>query len=90
VQEAANALIDCLIRDDKLCDAERYAVQTFDNLKDHKNGIDQEDPEFAQGAHNLADILCQVNGDIMRAEDLVREALRIRCQLYGQLTWMQP
>jgi hypothetical protein len=84
VQEAASLLISCLINQGDYFNAERYADQTYQNLKDIKNGVDQEGEEVAMGAHNLAEvILRQDDGDLIKAEKLARESLRLRTQLYG-------
>jgi hypothetical protein len=78
VLEAAGILIDILISKGDLYDAERYAQVTYGNLRDKKNGIDQESGVVADGASNLADVILQQNGDLIKAEELAREALRIR------------
>jgi hypothetical protein len=84
VQEAAGWLIDCLIKLDDLSKAERFSEQTYANLRDIKNGIDQKGEEVAMGTYNLADvILLQDDGDLIKAEELGRESLRIRIQLHG-------
>jgi hypothetical protein len=48
--QAAELLIDILIMKSDLFDYERYAQVTYDNLRDKKNGIDQEGEEMATGA----------------------------------------
>jgi tetratricopeptide (TPR) repeat protein len=78
VQEAAGILIHILIRKGDLYDAERYAQVTYGNLRDKKNGIDQEGEEMATGAYNLADVIVRQEGDLIKAEKLARESLRIR------------
>jgi tetratricopeptide (TPR) repeat protein len=84
VQQAAGYLIDCLIKKDDLSNAERYAEQTYANLRDIKNGMDQEGELVAQGAYSLANVISrQDDGDLIKAEGLAREAIRIRDQLYG-------
>jgi hypothetical protein len=83
LQEAAGILIHILIAKGDLYDAERYAQVTYGNLRDKKNGIDQEGEEMATGAFNLADILFKQNGDLIKAEMLARESLRIRNLIYG-------
>jgi tetratricopeptide (TPR) repeat protein len=83
VQEAAGWLIDCLIKKGDLLNAERFAEQTYANLRDIKNGMDQEGEQIAQGAYNLADVIfLQVNGDLIKAEGLARDAIRIKVQLF--------
>jgi tetratricopeptide (TPR) repeat protein len=82
--QAASCLISCLIHQGDLFNAERYAEQTYANLRDIKNGINQQGEEVAKGANNLADvILRQDDGDLIKAEKLGRESLHIRTQLYG-------
>ena len=66
-----------------LFDAERYAEVTYSNLRDHKNGMDQESEDVAMGAYNLADVILRQNGELIKAEKLARESIRIRAQLFG-------
>jgi tetratricopeptide (TPR) repeat protein len=83
VQEAAGMLIECLINNDDLSNAERFAQQTYENLKDRKNGMDQEGVEVAMGSYNLADVIYRQDGDLLKAEELAREALRIRSLIHS-------
>jgi tetratricopeptide (TPR) repeat protein len=83
VQVAAGSLISCLINSGNLVDAERYALQTYGNLRDKKNGLDQESEELAHGSHNLANVMLKQDGDLPRAEELAREALRIRDKVHS-------
>jgi tetratricopeptide (TPR) repeat protein len=84
VQEAAGILINCLTKQGDFFNAERFAEQTYQNLRDIKNGMDQEGEQVAEGAYNLADVIRrQVDGDLIKAEKLARESLRIRSQYYG-------
>jgi tetratricopeptide (TPR) repeat protein len=83
VQKAACTLIGCLIHKGDLYDAERFSQVTLDSLKDPANGIDQESEAVAVGYYNLGSVICDQNGDLVKAESLVRESLRIRAQLYG-------
>jgi tetratricopeptide (TPR) repeat protein len=78
VQEAAGILIHILISKGDLYDAERYAQVTYGNLRDKKNGINQESEAVAKGAYNLADVIFKQGGDLIKAEELARESLRIR------------
>jgi hypothetical protein len=71
-------LIECLIQEGDLFNAERFAQQTYENLRDRKNGMDQEGEEVAMGSHNLANVIHRQDGDLLKAEELAREALRIR------------
>jgi tetratricopeptide (TPR) repeat protein len=77
VQEAAGELIDILIKKGDLFDAERYAQVTYGNLRDKKNGMDPESEEIAKGAYNLAHVIYEQKGDLIKAEKLARESLRI-------------
>jgi hypothetical protein len=82
VQEAASWLIVCLIQQGDLSNAERFAEQTYSNLRDIKNGMDQEGQQVAKGAYNLADVIFrQDDGDLIKAKGLARESFRIRTQL---------
>jgi tetratricopeptide (TPR) repeat protein len=83
VQQAAGMLIDSLIQEGDLFNAERFAQQTYENLKDRKNGMDQEGEEVAHGSHNLADVIYRQDGDLLKAEELAREALRIRSLVHN-------
>jgi hypothetical protein len=83
VQGAAGSLISCLIEKGDLFNAERFAQQTYENLKDRKNGMDQEGEEVAMGSHNLADVIHRQEGDLLKAEELAREAFRIRSLLFN-------
>jgi hypothetical protein len=86
VQEAANLLIGCLIDKGDFLNAERFAEQTYQNLRDPKNGMNQEGEEVAKGAYDLADVICRQNGDLeglIKAEELIREVLRIRTPIFG-------
>jgi hypothetical protein len=82
VQQAAGILISSLIRQGDLFNAERFAEQTYANLTDIKNGMDQEGEEVATGAHNLADVILRQDDDLIKAEKLARESLRIRTRLF--------
>jgi hypothetical protein len=83
VQKAAGVLIDILIKMGNLFDAERYAQVTYSNLRDKKNGINQEGSEVGNGACDLATVIFRQKGDLIKAEELVREALRSKTILYG-------
>jgi tetratricopeptide (TPR) repeat protein len=83
VQEAAGQMINILISKGDLFDAERYAQVTYGNLRDKKNGIDQESEAAATGAYNLADVIFQQDGDLLKAEELARESLRITSLING-------
>jgi hypothetical protein len=84
VQKAAGTLIDCLIHKGELYDAKRFAQVTLDSLKDPANEVDQESEAVAKGYYNLGNVMVNnQNEDLVRAEMLARESLRIRTQLYG-------
>jgi tetratricopeptide (TPR) repeat protein len=82
VQEAAGVLIDILISKGDLYDAERYAQVTYGNLRDKKNRMDQEGEEMATGAYNLANVIQWQKGELIEAEELARESLRIRTLIH--------
>jgi hypothetical protein len=82
VQEAAGVLIEVLIAKGDYYDAERYAQVTYGNLRDKKNGIDQESEAVAEGAYNLANVIYRQKEDLIKAEELARESLRIRTLIY--------
>jgi tetratricopeptide (TPR) repeat protein len=82
VQEAAGVLIEVLNRKGDLFDAERYAQVTYGNLRDKKNGMDQESEVVAEGAYNLANVILKQKGDLIKAEKLARESLRIRTLIF--------
>jgi hypothetical protein len=82
VQNAASALIECLVAKDDFYDAERFAEATLDSLKDPANGLDQQSEAVAKGYYDLGSVINQQKGDLVKAETLVRESLRIRTSLY--------
>jgi hypothetical protein len=84
VQEAAGILINLLITKGDFYNAERYAEVTYSNLRDKKNGMDQESEAVANGAFNLANIILRQKVDLIKAEELARESLRIRTLVYGR------
>jgi tetratricopeptide (TPR) repeat protein len=77
VQETAGTLIQCLIHKGDLYDAERLAQVTLESLKDPANNLDQESEAVAEGYYNLGMVIEEQNEDLMKAEMLAREALRI-------------
>jgi hypothetical protein len=82
VQEAASWLIESLSQQSDFSNAERFAEQTYANLRDIKNGMNQEGEQIAKGAYNLSDVIFrQDDGDLIKAEGLARESLRIRIEL---------
>jgi hypothetical protein len=84
VQDAASALIQCLIHQGDFDKAEVFAQMTLDSLKDRANGLDQESEVVAEGYYNFAKVLSRLNADLVKAEMLIRESLRIRVLLYDQ------
>jgi tetratricopeptide (TPR) repeat protein len=82
VQEAASALIECLIAKGDFYDAERFSQATLDSLKDSANGLDQQSEAVAKGYHDLGHVIYNLKEDFAKAETLVRESLRIRTSLY--------
>jgi hypothetical protein len=83
VQAAAGTLIECLVHKGDLHDAERFAEATLDSLKDLANGFDQESEAVALGYYSLANVISKQEGDLVKAEMLVIESLRIRTRIYG-------
>jgi hypothetical protein len=43
--------------------------------------MDQESEAIAMGEYNFASVLFRQNGDLIKAEELARESLRIRAQI---------
>jgi hypothetical protein len=82
VQKAAGTLIEYLTHKGDLYNAERFAQATLDSLKDPGNKVDQQSEEVARGYYNLADVINQQKGDLVKAEMLARESLRIRTQIF--------
>jgi hypothetical protein len=74
--------MNILIKKSDLYDAERYAQVTYSTLRDKKNGIDQESEAVAEGAYNLADVIYKQKGDLIKAEELIRESLCIGSLIY--------
>jgi tetratricopeptide (TPR) repeat protein len=91
VQKVASTLIECLIYKGDFDRAETFAQMTLDSLKDPGNGLDQQSEEVARGYYDLGNVICQQKGDLVKAEKLVRESLRIRsrlCDAHHQLLGM--
>jgi uncharacterized protein (DUF2384 family) len=66
-------VINCLINQDNLFNAERFAEQTYQNRRDIKNRMGQLGEEVAMGAYNLANVMYwQVDGDLIKAEKLAK------------------
>jgi tetratricopeptide (TPR) repeat protein len=84
VQEAAGVLLNILIKKGDLFDGERYAQVTYGNFRDKKNGIDQESEAVATGAYNLAAVIYRQDGDLIKAEELARESLRITSLIHDR------
>jgi tetratricopeptide (TPR) repeat protein len=83
VQRAASTLIECLTLKEDFEKARIFAQMTLDSLKDPGNGLDQQSEEVARGHYDLAIVILKQKEEILTAEMLAREALRIRTQLYG-------
>jgi tetratricopeptide (TPR) repeat protein len=83
VQDVASSLIECLICKGDFEHAETFAQLTIESLKDPGNRLDQESGAVAKGYHDLGNVIFQQKGDLVKAEKLVRESLRIRTRLYG-------
>lgn len=95
VTTAASTLIDSMIKKGDLFNAERFAAVTHGSFKDHKNGIDQESEDVALASYNFAMVILESSynfakvileegsDDLLKAEELARESLRIRTKLFG-------
>jgi tetratricopeptide (TPR) repeat protein len=83
VQKAAGGLIECLLLNGDLYNAGRFAEANLGSLKDPANGLDQLSEEVASGYYNLASVIHKQEGDLVKAEALARESLRIRTHVYG-------
>jgi tetratricopeptide (TPR) repeat protein len=83
VQRAASTLIECLKGMDDFEKARIFDQMTLDSLRDPGNGLDQESEEVARGYYDLTNVIFNVKEDIIKAEMLARESLRIKTQLYG-------
>jgi tetratricopeptide (TPR) repeat protein len=83
VQEAASTLIECLIHKGDLSKAELFAQMTLDSLKDSNNGLDQQSEAMAKGYYDLANVINEQRADLVKAENLARESLRIRVLIEG-------
>jgi tetratricopeptide (TPR) repeat protein len=82
VQKAASILIEYLSLNDDLYNAERFAQATLDSLKDPANKVDQQSADVADGYYNLATVIGNQEEDLVRAEMLARESLRIRTLIF--------
>jgi tetratricopeptide (TPR) repeat protein len=82
VQSAAGLLIALNIHMGNYFDAERFASLTLESLKDPRNKINQVSDKVAEGCFNLGNVLMELK-DLDKAEQLVRESLRIRVLLHG-------
>lgn len=85
VQSTAAILIELLIRKGDFSKAEIFAQMTLDSLRNPMNEVNQESEEVARGYCDLASALHgdDENEDLIRAETLVRESLRIRVLIFG-------
>jgi tetratricopeptide (TPR) repeat protein len=83
VQKAASWLIECLICKGDFDHAETFAQLTLESLKDSGNGLDQQSEAVAKGYHGLGRVIYKQKGDLVKAEKLARESLRIWTRLYG-------
>lgn len=80
VQSASKILIECLIEKGDLHNAERYAELNLASFRDSLNEEDQPGEEVADGYFDLGRVIAE-QGDLVRAEELARESLRIRVRL---------
>jgi tetratricopeptide (TPR) repeat protein len=83
VQDAASLLIECLVCKGDFDHAETFAQLTLESLKDPGNGLDQQSEAVTRGFFHLGNVIFQQEGDLVKAEKVVRESLRTRTRLYG-------
>jgi tetratricopeptide (TPR) repeat protein len=76
-------LIECLILKGDFDHAETFAQLTLDSLKDPANKLDQLSEAVAKGYFNLGNAISHREVDIVKAENLLRESLRIRTLVHG-------
>jgi tetratricopeptide (TPR) repeat protein len=86
VQKAAVSLIECLTHKGDFDQAETFAQMTLDSLTDPANGLDQNSDEVSIGYYQLGKLIHAQNGDLVKAERLARESLRIQYLIYGSNT----
>mmetsp|Transcript_25916 Transcript_25916/g.24753 ORF Transcript_25916/g.24753 Transcript_25916/m.24753 type:complete len:349 (+) Transcript_25916:481-1527(+) len=84
VQKAASKMIECLIHKGDLDKAQLFAEVMLGTLKDPANEVNQQSEELANGYYDLANVLCMLKGDLVKAEMLVRESLHIRSGLFDK------
>jgi tetratricopeptide (TPR) repeat protein len=82
VQNAASLLIELLCWKDDFDHAETFARMSLDSLRDPGNGLDQQSEAVANGYYDLGNVIKQQKGNLVKAEELARESLRIRSRLY--------
>jgi hypothetical protein len=87
VQQAAGMLIECLNHQGDIYGAKHLAQLTLDNLTDPTNGMNQQSEEVATGYANLSKVTATgiqlgIGGDLVKAEALARESIRIRTQIF--------
>jgi tetratricopeptide (TPR) repeat protein len=80
---AASSLIECLLDKGDFEHAETFAQMTLESLKDPGNGLDQQSEPVARGYYDLGEVIFRQKGDLVKAEKLIRESLRIKTHLYG-------
>jgi hypothetical protein len=78
VHPEVQSLIECLILIHDFDKAEIFAQMTLDSLKDPANRVDQHSEAVAKGHYDLAMCINEQNGNLIKAEKLIRESLRIR------------
>lgn len=83
VQKAAVSLIECLTHKGDFDQAETFAQMTLDSLIDPANGLDQNSDQVSIGYYQLGKVIHLQNGDLVKAERLAREALRIQNLIYS-------
>jgi hypothetical protein len=87
-QSAASDLIESLTQIGDFDRSEIYAQVTLDKSLYPANGVDQNSEEVAVGYFNLGRVILRKNGDLIKAEGLVRKSYQMRIQLYGENSWL--
>jgi hypothetical protein len=77
-------MIECLVHKGKFEKAELFAEVMLGSLKVPANAVNQLSEELVNGYFDLANVICMLKGDLVKAEKLVRESLHIRSGLFAK------
>jgi hypothetical protein len=83
VQSTASMIIEYLTLKGDFCNAELFAQMTLDSLKERENGLDLQSEAVAKEYFDLVNAIFMQSGDLVKAEKLVRETLRIRVLIHS-------